>query len=156
VLEAARRQSFQSYERFWKDLAKERPNAFTSDGALHQVGGVGHPWQDPVEVDCVKYADDDYHNHPMEKAWFDLVRSRDAPPNEWPDFEEQWEARSAFTARERVTHFARADSWQLVLQIESDSEVGPWTLEGCLYVCIRKSDLAERRFDRCWTISQCT
>ena len=72
--------AFKAYERFWKDLAKERPNAFTSDGALHQVGGVGHPWQDPVEVDCVRYADDDYHNQPMEKAWFDLVRSRDAPP----------------------------------------------------------------------------
>lgn len=43
---------------------------------------------------------------------------------------------------------ARADSWQHVLQIETDSEVGPWIGEGCLYVCIRKSDLAERRFDR--------
>jgi len=27
---------------------------------------------------------------------------------------------------------------------------------GCLYVCIRKSDLAERRFDRCLTMLQCT
>jgi len=28
--------------------------------------------------------------------------------------------------------------------------------KGCLYVCIRKSDLAQRRFDRCWTLLQCT
>ena len=35
-------------------------------------------------------------------------------------------------------HFARADSWQLVLQIEADPEVGPWTGEGCLYVCMEE------------------
>jgi hypothetical protein len=41
-----------------------------------------------------------------------------------------------------------------VLKIPSDL-VGPWT-DDCLYICIRKSDLAGRRFDRCWTISQGT
>jgi uncharacterized protein YwqG len=55
-----------------------------------------------------------------------------------------------------IQSFARADGWQHVLQIETDSEVGPWIGEGCLYVCIRKSDLAERRFDRRWTMPQCT
>ena len=51
---------------------------------------------------------------------------------------------------------AGAAGWQLVLQIASDGEVGPWGNEGHLYVCIRKDDLAERRFDRCWTLIQCT
>ena len=72
---------------------------------------------------------------------------------DWPDHEEAWQAFRTFNARERATHFARADRWQLVLQIPSDDEVGPWT-DDCLYVCIRKNDLAERRFDLCWTISQ--
>jgi len=41
-----------------------------------------------------------------------------------------------------------------VLQIDSDEEI--MVDVGRLYVCIRKRDLAERRFDRCWTLHQCT
>ena len=74
---------------------------------------------------------------------------------DWPDYEEACQTYYDFEARERATHFARADSWQLVLQVPSDDEVGPWT-DDCLYAFIRKSDLAERRFDRCWTMLQCT
>jgi uncharacterized protein YwqG len=56
----------------------------------------------------------------------------------------------------RRTWHAR-DRWQLVLQIDSDTDVGmQWGDLGRIYVCIRKSDLAERRFDRCWTMWQCT
>jgi hypothetical protein len=104
-------------------------------------------WQQPLEVDCVKFADDDYWSHPTVKAFYERY--------ERPDYAKVCQAYDAFENRERVTHFARAGNWQLVLQIPSDDEVGPWT-EDCLYVCIRKSDLAERRFDRCWTISQST
>jgi hypothetical protein len=120
---------------------------------IHQVGGIAFSWQDPVETDCVKFGDDDYSNHPTVKAWVE----RDGPPFQWPDFEEQKKAFSAFRARERATHFARADSWQLVLQIDSDYEAGmQWGNGGRIYVCIRKRDLAESRFDRCWTLLQCT
>lgn len=147
--------AFKAYDRFWKDLAAEHPNGFASHGAIHQVGGVASPWQDPLETDCVKYADDDYWNHSTVKAFHERIK-KDGAPIKWPDYEEACQAYDAFEARERATHFARADGWQHVLQIETDCEVGPWIGEGCLYVCIRKSDLAERRFDRCWTMPQCT
>lgn len=49
-----------------------------------------------------------------------------------------------------------ADAWQLVLQIDSDVEIGmEWGDTGRLYVCARKQDLAAGRFDRCWTVMQC-
>ena len=148
-------QEHEAYHQFWKDLAEEHPNAFCAHGAIHQVGGIAFPWQDPLETDCVKYADDDYWHHPTVKAFHERIKKEGAA-SDWPDYEEACQAYDAFEARERATHFARADGWQHVLQIETDSEVGPWIGEGCLYVCIRKSDLAERRFDRCWTMLQCT
>jgi Domain of unknown function (DUF1963) len=43
-------------------------------------------------------------------------------------------------------HLARASEWQLVLQIDSDIEVGmEWGDIGQLYLCARKEDLAARR-----------
>jgi hypothetical protein len=140
---------------FGKISLKSTRMRFTWHGAIHQLGGIAFPWQDPLETDCVKFADDDYLNHPTVKAFHERIKE-DGAPIDWPDYEEAWQAYSAFQARERVKHFARADGWQHVLQIETDSELGPWIGEGCLYVCIRKSDLAECRFDRCWTMPQCT
>jgi hypothetical protein len=151
----------EAYKQFWNDLAAEHPRSFSADGAIqqlgaiHQAGGIALPWQDPIETDCVKYADDDYLNHPTVKA-FDERVEKEGAAKDWPDFEEAWQAWSAFNARERATHFARAHNWQLVLQIATDAEVGPWPGYGCLYVSIRRSDLAERRFDRCWMMLQCT
>jgi uncharacterized protein YwqG len=50
----------------------------------------------------------------------------------------------------------RADGWQLVLQVDSDIEVGmEWGDSGRLYACARKEDVAAGRFDRCWTVMQC-
>jgi len=46
----------------------------------------------------------------------------------------------------RGTYYASYCNWR-------DWPKPRFFLEG---VCIRKSDLAERRFDRCWTMSQCT
>ena len=146
-------QEHEAYQQFWNGLDAEHPNLFTWNGMLHQVGGVAFPWQQPLEVDCVKFADDDYWNHPTYKAFHERMEKEGAPVD-WPDYEEACQAYYAFEARECATYFARAESWQLVLQIPSDL-VGPWT-DDCLYVCIRKSDLAGRRFDRCWTISQGT
>lgn len=47
--------------------------------------------------------------------------------------------------------------WMMLLQLDSDDD-GPgwmWGDAGCLYYWIRKQDLAERRFDKIWTILQC-
>lgn len=148
----------ESYEQFWRDLAAKHPNAFgpAGDRMIHQVGGIPFSIQDPVETDCVKFADDDYNNQPQIKAWFERGR-RDGPPIHWPDFEEQWRAFSSFEDRHRATHFDRANRWQLVLQIDSDFEAGmQWGDAGRIFVCMRKQDLAGIRFDRRWTILQCT
>jgi uncharacterized protein YwqG len=141
----AESEAFEAYEQFWNGFAEEHPNAYYTSSAL-QVGGIAVPWQGPVEADCVKFADDDYLNHPTVKAF------RDG----WANIEEAArQAYSAFKDRERATHLARSGSWQLVLQFDSDLvHEGGW--DSRFYVCIRKSDLAERRFDRCWTMSQCT
>jgi uncharacterized protein YwqG len=49
-----------------------------------------------------------------------------------------------------------ADNWQLVLQIDSDIEVGmEWGDVGRLYLCTREDDLSARHFDRCWMVMQC-
>src|SRR4029453_10774211 len=51
---------------------------------------------------------------------------------------------------------AIADDWQLILQIDSDIDVGmEWGDVGRLYLSARKQDLIARRFDRCWMIMQC-
>ena len=140
-------EAFKAYARFWEHLAVEHPN---TSSAL-QVGGIAVPWQGPVEADCVKYADDDYWNHPTVKSHWDCVKK-----GGWPNIgEETRQAWSAFEARERATHLARADKWQLVLQFDGDF-VHEYGWDDRFYVCIRKSDLAERGFDRCWTMSQCT
>jgi Domain of unknown function (DUF1963) len=76
-------QEHEAYHQFWKDLADQRPNAFTWHGAIHQVGGIAFPWQDPLETDCVKYADDDYGNHPTLKAFHERM-DKDGPPFKWP------------------------------------------------------------------------
>jgi Domain of unknown function (DUF1963) len=129
----------------------EHPNACD----YHQVGGIAFPETGPVEMDCVKYGDDDYRNHPPEEEKaFRERREKDGAPIDWPDHEEWSQTRSAFLDRERASYFERAGNWQLVLQLACDDEIGPWGMEGHAYVCIRKTDLAECRFDRCWTMWQ--
>jgi Domain of unknown function (DUF1963) len=149
----------ESYEQFWRDLAVKHPNAFGPPPAgnmIHQVGDIPFSIGDPVEVDCVKFAEDDYNSQPQVKAWFERAR-KDGPPIHWPDFEQQNRAFGSFEDRQRVTHYDRANRWQLVLQIDSDFEAGmQWGDASRIYVCIRKQDLAESRFDCCWTILQCT
>jgi uncharacterized protein YwqG len=150
-----------AYQHFWNDLAARHPNALgahwpSAGGTIHQVGGIAFPIGDPVDTDCVKYGEDDYSNHQTVRAWVERGR-KDGPPIQWPDFEEQDRAFRAFEARERATHFERADSWQLLLQVDSDLDAGmEWGDLGRIYVCIRRHDLAERRFERCWTILQCS
>lgn len=48
------------------------------------------------------------------------------------------------------------DSWQLLLQVDSDDDAGMmWGDSGLLYFWIRKDDLAARRFERVWCVMQC-
>src|SRR5262249_41678016 len=116
----------------------------TRTRSVRQVGGIAFPDQDPVEVACVKFGDDDYLNHPPEeeKAFLER-RQKDGTPIDWPDYKEWSQAYDAFKARERAMYFERADSWQLVLQIDSDEEMQWWD-DGRIYVCIRRRDLSER------------
>lgn len=150
-----------AYEQFWRDVALQYPSAFgphwpSTGGKIHQVGGIAFSIQGPVEADCVKFADDDYNNQPEVIAWFERPRDQ-RPAVGSPEHEVQWQAFKAFDDARTPTYLERADSWQLVLQIDSDSEAGmQWGDAGRIYVCIRKQDLAESRFERCWTIVQCT
>ena len=51
---------------------------------------------------------------------------------------------------------AGADEWTLLLQLDSEDAAGmTWGDAGTLYFWIRRADLADRRFDRCWSILQC-
>ena len=51
----------------------------------------------------------------------------------------------------------QAHDWRLLLQVPTISGTGmEWGSGGCIYFWIREDDLRERRFDRCWTILQCT
>src|SRR5215510_3234122 len=116
--------AYEAYSQFWDDLAAEHPHVLR---AIRQVGGIAFPDQDPVDVDCVKFGDDDDLNHPPEeRKAFSERRQKDGAPINWPDYKEWSQAYDAFMARQRTTYFARADSWQLVLQIDSDDEMQWW------------------------------
>jgi len=142
-------QTYEAYDRFWDDLGLTCPRA------IRQVGGMAFPDQYAVEADCVKFCDDDYLNNPPEeeKAFWER-REKEGAPIDWPDYEEWSRGYDAFKVRERAMYLERSGSWQLVLQIDTDEEI--MVDNGRLYVCIRKRDLTERRFDRCWTLHQCT
>jgi uncharacterized protein YwqG len=49
-----------------------------------------------------------------------------------------------------------APQWRLLLQLDSDDKLHwEWADVGRLYFWCRESDIAERRFERCWTVLQC-
>lgn len=49
-----------------------------------------------------------------------------------------------------------ASEWQLLLQIDSDSDIGAmWGDVGLIFFWIRKSDLKDRQFSKIWTVLQC-
>lgn len=50
-----------------------------------------------------------------------------------------------------------ADDWTLLFQLDSNEEAGMmWGSVGVLYFWIKKNDLANKQFDNCWMIGQCT
>jgi hypothetical protein len=120
-----------AYGRFWRDLFARHPETFGPNGdMIHQVGGTAFSIQEPVEAECVKFVE----HAPKRKG-----RRRD------PEM-----------YRPSTEQLARAGEWQLVLQIDSDIEVGmEWGDVGRLYLCARAHDLAVGRFDRCWMVMQC-
>jgi uncharacterized protein YwqG len=123
---------FSAYDQFWSDLFAQHPETFgPSGGLIHQVGGTAFSIQEPVEAECVKFAE-----HTPGR------RGRQQDPEMYGPTRDQ---------------LARAGEWQLVLQIDSDIRAGmEWGDVGRLYLCARKQDLAARRFDRRWMIMQCT
>jgi uncharacterized protein YwqG len=49
------------------------------------------------------------------------------------------------------------DQWQLLFQIDSESDSGmDWGDGGRLYFWIKKDDLKDKKFDKCWLILQCS
>jgi uncharacterized protein YwqG len=125
-----------AYHRFWHDLYSRHPETFGPDGdMIHQVGGTACSIQEAVEAECVKFAEDS----PRRMPWWQRALAVDA-----------------YSKQQRAAHLARADAWQLVLQIDSDIEAGmEWGDVGRLYLCARKDDLTAHRFDRCWMVMQC-
>src|SRR4030095_13358041 len=90
--------TYEAYEQFWRGLAAKHPNAFgplPAGDMIHHVGGIPFSIGDPVETDCVKFADDDYNSQPQVRAWFERGR-KDGAPIYWPDFEEQDRAFRSF------------------------------------------------------------
>lgn len=52
---------------------------------------------------------------------------------------------------------AGADDWRLLLQLDSEDDLGwMWGDGGTVYFWCRKQDIAAGRFDRAWTVLQCT
>lgn len=62
----------------------------------------------------------------------------------------------AYSSDEAKNILAERENWRLLLQLDSDEDGVRywWGLGGSLYFAIRQEDLAERRFDRVWTILQ--
>lgn len=60
-------------------------------------------------------------------------------------------------ARSKVNLRAEAKRWRLLLQVDSDDDLGTmWGDVGRIYFWIRDDHLADRSFDRSWLILQCT
>ena len=50
-----------------------------------------------------------------------------------------------------------AKDWRLLLQLKSDEDLDwMWGDVGMIYFWCREDDIAQRRFERTWTILQCT
>jgi len=123
--------AWSAYEQFWRDLYARHPKTIGPRGEMiHQMGGTAFSIQHPVEAECVKFAE---HSPRSSRRRRGDVHVH-APAGD----------------------LVRASDWQLVLQIDSDVEVGmEWGDVGRLYLCAPKYDLATARFDRSWMVMQC-
>lgn len=93
----------------------------------HKLLGFANPVQDVMELDCQLVTNGITFGQRRKEA----ARVQDLAPG----------------ARE----------WRLLLQVESDGNAGMmWGDAGCLYFWIRDEDLRAAKFDRTWTIFQCS
>ncbi len=60
----------------------------------------------------------------------------------------------ALGAADRARVESAASSWRLLWQLEPQDDRFTWASTGALYVLLRESDLATRRFDRAWVTFQ--
>jgi uncharacterized protein YwqG len=94
----------------------------------HVFGGWPNLVQNPMELECEMVSNGLYAGNPV---------AYDDP--RMPEFRE------------------RASDWRLLLQINSDDELDwMWGDSGKIYFLCREEDIANRRFERSWTILQCT
>jgi uncharacterized protein YwqG len=94
----------------------------------HVFGGWPNLVQNPMELECEMVSNGVYAGNP---------EAYDDP--RMPEFRE------------------RASDWRLLLQINSDDELDwMWGDSGKIYFLCREGDIANRRFERSWTILQCT
>lgn len=62
-----------------------------------------------------------------------------------------------YTDEQRAHIRSEMTKWQFLFQIDSDDSLNVmWGDVGTLYICIPKTSLAERHFEDCWTIMQCS
>jgi len=104
-------------------------------------------------------------DHRPRHFWFghpcryqDHVEREAAIQNEQITMQEDFESGKFRYIEEQLLHIqSKMMKWQFLFQIDSDDSLGViWGETGTLYVCIPKASLAERRFEDCWTIMQCT
>jgi hypothetical protein len=101
---AYQRPAESAYSRFWTDLYAGHPETFGPSGeSIHQVGGTAVSIQEPVEAECAKFADD---TPQPSGGWRDLLHLDE------------------YSKAQRASHLVQAGDWHLVLQIDSDIEVG--------------------------------
>jgi len=63
---------------------------------------------------------------------------------------------SGYNSPQRKALEAHRSDWVLLLQLDTDDDVGMmWGDSGMLYFWIKKNDLEEARFENCWMILQC-
>jgi uncharacterized protein YwqG len=97
------------------------------DKPIHRLGGHPDVVQGPMELECQLVTNNVYCGD--SKAYQD-PRVKELAPG--------------------------AADWRLLLQIDSDDEIGfMWGDGGRIYFWIREQDLKDRRFDRTWLILQC-
>lgn len=114
------------FEAYWK-LAKP-----FNDKPWHYWLGFPQLWQGTVEEEVV------INTHQLERQKF---------PDQLYRFTE-----------EQIAHIqSEMSKWQFLFQLDTDDSLDViWGETGSLYICIPKKSLAERRFEDCWTIMQCT
>jgi len=110
------------------DLHLEFDALLNANSPLHQI--LGHPLQiqNDMQIEC--------------ELTSRGINCGDSKPYAAPDINQKRRA---------------AADWRLLCQIDSDQALDiMWGDVGMLYFWIRRSDLLENRFDRTWTILQCS